>query len=156
MDALRRDYHQAQLLSHPGIVNVFDFDHDGDIYFVIMELLDGESLGALIRQMQPNKLPLETAIRILRELGDAVAYAHDRGVRHLDLKPDNVMVDAEGHVRLLDFGLAHTHISAGDFREGSVGCGGRPWRMRAANGWSRSRRMSETIFSAFPALPTSS
>ena len=106
VQALRCEYHQAQLLSHPGIVNVFDFDHEGGIYFVVMELLDGESLGALIRRLQPNKLPPETAIRLLRELGDAVAYAHDRGVLHLDLKPDNVMIDAEGHVRVLDFGLA--------------------------------------------------
>ena len=111
LDALRRDYHQAQLLSHPGIVNVFDFDHDGEIHFVTMELVDGKPLGALVRQMLPNKLPVEAAMRILRELGNAVAYAHDRGVRHLDLKPDNVMVDAQGHVRLLDFGLAHTHLA---------------------------------------------
>jgi serine/threonine protein kinase len=109
VQALRREYHQAQLLSHPGIVNVFDFDHEGDLYFVTMELLDGESLGALTRRVRPNKLPPETAIRILRELGDAVAYAHDRGVLHLDLKPDNVMIDAEGHVRVLDFGLAQKH-----------------------------------------------
>jgi serine/threonine protein kinase len=108
--ALRREYHQAQLLSHPGIVNVFDFDHDGGTYFVTMELLDGEALGALTRRLLPNKIPLEVAIRILSELGDAAAYAHDRGVLHLDLKPDNVMIDAEGHVRVLDFGLAQTHM----------------------------------------------
>ena len=109
VDALRREYHPAQLLSHPGIVNVFDFDHDDGTYFVTMELLDGEPLGALIRRLQPNKLPLEAATRILRELGDAVAYAHDRGVLHLDLKPDNVIVDPHGHVRVLDFGLAQPH-----------------------------------------------
>ena len=109
VDALRREYHPAQLLSHPGIVNVFDFDHDDGTYFVTMELLDGEPLGALIRRVQPNKLPLEAATRILCELGDAVAYAHDRGVLHLDLKPDNVIVDPHGHVRVLDFGLAQPH-----------------------------------------------
>ena len=111
VDALRREYHQAQSLSHPGIVNVFDFDHDGDTYFVTMELLDGESLGELIRRLLPNKLPLEAATRILRELGDAIVYAHDRGVLHLDLKPDNVMVDADGHVRVLDFGIAQTQMA---------------------------------------------
>src|SRR6188474_1651093 len=111
LHALRREFHQAQSLSHPGIVNVFDFDHDGDTYFVTMELLDGESLGELIRRLLPNKLPLETATRILRELGDAIVYAHDRGVLHLDLKPDNVMVDADGHVRVLDFGIAQTQMA---------------------------------------------
>jgi hypothetical protein len=109
-DALRREYHQAQLLSHPGIVNVFDFDHDGDTYFVTMELLDGESLGELTQRLLPNKLPLDAAIRILRELGDAIVHAHERGVLHLDLKPDNVMIDAEGHVRVLDFGIARTQM----------------------------------------------
>jgi len=111
VDALRREYHQAQSLSHPGIVNVFDFDHDGDTYFVTMELLDGESLGELTRRLLPNKLPLEAATRILRELGDAIVYAHDRGILHLDLKPDNVMVDADGHVRVLDFGIAQTQMA---------------------------------------------
>jgi len=111
VEALRREYHQAQSLSHPGIVNVFDFDHDGDTYFVTMELLDGESLGELIRRLLPNKLPLEAATRVLRELGEAIVYAHDRGVLHLDLKPDNVMVDADGHVRVLDFGIAQTQTA---------------------------------------------
>ena len=111
IDALRREYHQAQSLSHPGIVNVFDFDHDGDTYFVTMELLDGESLGELTRRLSPNRLPLEAATRILRELGDAIVYAHDRGILHLDLKPDNVMLDADGHVRVLDFGIAQTQMA---------------------------------------------
>jgi serine/threonine protein kinase len=114
VDALRREFHQAQSLSHPGIVNVFDFDHDSDTYFVTMELLDGESLGELTRRLFPNKLPSETAARILRELGDAIVYAHDRGVLHLDLKPDNVMIDADGRVRVLDFGIAQTQMPERD------------------------------------------
>ena len=111
VDALRREYDQAQSLSHPGIVNVFDFDRDGDTYFVTMELLAGQSLGEVTRRLFPNRLPLEAATRTLRELGDAIAYAHDRGVLHLDLKPDNVMIDADGRVRVLDFGIAQTHIA---------------------------------------------
>jgi len=110
--SLRCEYHHAQSLAHPGIVNVFDFDHDGDVHFVTMELLAGESLGALTRRPLPSKLPLETALGMLRELGDAVAYAHEQGVLHLDLKPDNAMMDAGGHVRVLDFGLAQGHTAA--------------------------------------------
>jgi serine/threonine protein kinase len=109
--SLRREFHQAQSLSHPGIVNVFDFDHEDDTYFVTMELLDGDSLGALMRRLSPERLHLETARRVLLELGEAVAYAHDRGVLHLDLKPDNVMIDAAGHVRVLDFGLARSPLA---------------------------------------------
>jgi len=106
--ALRCEFHRAQSLSHPGIVNVFDFDHEADLHFVTMELIDGESLGALTRRLSPQKLPAEMARRTLFQLGDAVAYAHERGILHLDLKPDNVMIDATGNVRVLDFGLAHS------------------------------------------------
>ncbi len=111
LNALRREFHQAQSLSHPGIVNVFDFDHDNGTYFVTMELLDGEPLGALMRRVRSHKLPREVAIRILRELGDAIAYAHERDVLHMDLKPGNVMVAPQGHVRVLDFGLAQTFMA---------------------------------------------
>ena len=111
LHALRREFHQAQSLSHPGIVNVFDFDHDGDTYFVTMELLDGEPLGQLMSAALPHPLARETAYRILGELGDAIAYAHERDVLHLDLKPGNVMVLRQGHVRVLDFGLAQTFMA---------------------------------------------
>ena len=107
--ALRREFYQAQSLSHPGIVNVFDFDRDGDTNFFTMELLDGDSLGVLMRDAQPEGLERDEALRILRELGEAVAYAHERGVLHLDLKPGNVMVSPQGQVRVLDFGLAQSH-----------------------------------------------
>jgi len=111
LHALRREFHQAQSLSHPGIVNVFDFDHDGETYFVTMELINGDPLGELMRDALPHPLARETAIRILRELGDAVAFAHERDVLHMDLKPGNVMVTAQGDVRVLDFGLAQTFMA---------------------------------------------
>jgi serine/threonine protein kinase len=111
LQALRREAHQAQALSHPGIVNVFDFDHDGDVYFITMELLEGELLSDLIQRIRPGKLPRQAATDILRDLGHAVAYAHSRGVLHMDLKPGNVMITTQGDVRVLDFGLAHPHVT---------------------------------------------
>jgi serine/threonine protein kinase len=110
LKALRREFHQAQSLSHPGIVNVFDFDQDDGVYFVTMELLDGEPLASLMRRVLPNRLAREPALTILRELGDAMGYAHARDVLHLDLKPGNVMITLQGHVRVLDFGLAQTFM----------------------------------------------
>jgi len=110
LQALRREAHQAQSLSHPGIVNVFDFDRDGDVYFITMELLEGELLSDLVRRIRPGKLPHDVATGILRDLGNAVAYAHARGVLHLDLKPGNVMITTQGEVRILDFGLAHPQV----------------------------------------------
>ena len=111
LQALRREAHQAQSLSHPCIVNVFDFDHDGDVYFITMELLEGELLSDLIQRIRPGKLAREAAIGILRDLGNAVAFAHSRGVLHLDLKPGNVMITTQGEVRVLDLGLAHPHMT---------------------------------------------
>jgi serine/threonine protein kinase len=111
LQALRREAHQAQALSHPGIVNVFDFDRDGDVYFITMELLEGELLSDLIQRVRPGKLHRQAAIDILRDLGNAIAYAHSRGVLHMDLKPGNVMITTQGDVRVLDFGLAHPHVT---------------------------------------------
>jgi serine/threonine protein kinase len=111
LQLLRREAHQAQSLSHPGIVNVFDFDRDGDTYFITMELLEGELLSDLIRRIRPAKLSREAAGNILRDLGHAVAYAHSRGVLHMDLKPGNVMITTQGEVRVLDLGLAHPHMT---------------------------------------------
>ena len=111
LQALRREAHQAQSLSHPGIVNVFDFDRDGDVYFITMELLEGELLNDLMQRMRPGKLPRQAATDILRDLGNAVAYAHSRGVLHMDLKPGNVMITPQGDVRVLDFGLAYPHAT---------------------------------------------
>ena len=70
LQALRQEAHQAQALSHPGIVNVFDFDHDGDVYFITMELLEGELLSDLIQRIRPGKLPRQAATDILRDLED--------------------------------------------------------------------------------------
>ncbi len=111
LQALRREAHQAQSLSHPGIVNVFDFDRDGDVYFITMELLEGEVLSDLIERIRPGKLPRRSATDILRDLGNAVTYAHSRGVLHMDLKPGNVMITTQGEVRVLDLGLAHPHMT---------------------------------------------
>jgi serine/threonine protein kinase len=111
LQALRREAHQAQALSHPGIVNVFDFDRDGDVYFITMELLEGELLSDLIHRIRPGKLPRQAVTDILRDLGSAIAYAHSRGVLHMDLKPGNVMITTQGDVRVLDFGLAYPHVT---------------------------------------------
>jgi serine/threonine protein kinase len=111
LQVLHREAHQAQSLSHPGIVNVFDFDRDGDIYFITMELLEGELLSDLIRRISPGKLSRKAATNILSDLGNAVAYAHSRGVLHMDLKPGNVMITTQGEVRVLDLGLAHPHMT---------------------------------------------
>jgi hypothetical protein len=102
-DALGREFHNAQRLSHPNVVNVYDIDREGDASFYSMEYLEGERLSQLVTRAG-GRLPRRYALAIIRDIGIAIAHAHSRGVVHSDLKPHNIMVTRDGHVRVLDFG----------------------------------------------------
>lgn len=104
--ALRLEFERAQSLSHPSIVNVLDVDADGDLRFITMERLEGELLGEVIKRLRPQHLRHEQAFPILARLGDAIAFAHDAGIVHADIKPGNVMLTHAGELRLFDFGAA--------------------------------------------------
>jgi serine/threonine protein kinase len=100
-----REARTAARVHHPNIVDVFDFGHlaDGRPYFV-MELLEGESLASRVAR---GPLPPVEVVQIARQLANALAAAHDRGVIHADVTPSNVLVIGEDlHVKLVDFGLA--------------------------------------------------
>lgn len=98
-------------LSHPHIVPVFDSgEADGQLYFV-MPLIDGESLRARLEREGP--LPVAEAIRLIREVADALEYAHGAGVLHRDLKPENIML-SRGHALLADFGIAGSTIGTSE------------------------------------------
>jgi serine/threonine protein kinase len=101
--ALGREFHNAQQLSHPNIVNVFDIDHEGGATFYTMELLEGEQLDELLERLG-GPLPCAQALAIVRDIGAAIQHAHSRGILHADLKPQNVFVTYGGQVRVLDFG----------------------------------------------------
>jgi hypothetical protein len=103
--ALEREFHQAQSLSHPNIVSVFDFDRDGDTHFIVMELLEGELLADIMRRLR-GPMRREHALAIVSSVGAALAHAHRRDVVHADLKPRNVMITSTGELRVLDFGFA--------------------------------------------------
>ena len=93
----------AAAMNHPNIVTIHGVESDGDVHFIVMELVDGETL----RQRIPaHGIALKEFFRIADQLTDAVAVAHASGITHRDLKPDNVMVTASGQVKVLDFGLA--------------------------------------------------
>jgi eukaryotic-like serine/threonine-protein kinase len=95
-------------LRHPNIVQVFDFNHDQDVYFMIMEYLPGESLHARLKKLNAagERMPVTEAARLLASITDAVAYAHDQGTIHRDIKPANVMLLPNGQPVLTDFGIA--------------------------------------------------
>jgi serine/threonine protein kinase len=103
---LQREFRQTQALAHPNVVRFHDLDCDGDAWFIVMELLSGETLGPHLRRVAPAGLPVTEAMRIAAAVGDALAHAHARGVTHGDVKPDNVFLTDAGDFRIFDFGVA--------------------------------------------------
>jgi serine/threonine protein kinase/WD40 repeat protein len=100
---LQQEARLAGALNHPNVVAVYDVGVDNGIFYVVSELLEGESLrDRLSRGPVPLRTALEWAVQLARGLG----AAHDRGVVHRDLKPENVFVSRGGHLKLLDFGVA--------------------------------------------------
>ncbi|NNF05425.1 MAG: protein kinase, partial [Candidatus Eisenbacteria bacterium] len=85
------------------IASVYGLEEDGDSMALVMELVEGETLQDRISR---GRIPVDEAARIGLELAKAIEFAHEKGIVHRDLKPANVMLDAEGHVKVLDFGLA--------------------------------------------------
>ena len=103
--ALQREAVKSQALAHPNIVTIFDFDKEGDLPFIIMELLDGEELASVLHAF-PTGLPQGATRNIIRSLCAALAHAHEQGMVHADLKPGNIFVSEIHGAKLLDFGLA--------------------------------------------------
>ncbi len=100
---LQREAQAMARLSHPNVITVYDVgEFEGDVY-VAMEFVEGDTLGAYLRQRQPS---VREIIRIFCAAGRGLAAAHAAGLVHRDFKPDNVLIDAAGRVRVMDFGLA--------------------------------------------------
>jgi serine/threonine protein kinase len=85
---------------------VFDFDRDGETFFLTMELLDGISLEDMIRGDGANGVSLDIALPILTQVAAAVQFAHSEGIIHSDLKPANIIIQKNGRVKVIDFGIA--------------------------------------------------
>ena len=100
-----REARAVAALSHPNILAIHDFSADGGIAYVVTELLEGETLRA---RLEPGSsgLPLGKAVEIAVQVAHGLAAAHDRHIVHRDLKPENIFIGADGHVKILDFGLA--------------------------------------------------
>jgi len=109
-----REARAVAALSHPNIVTVHSVEEADGVHFITMELVEGKTLAKMLPK---NGFALSELLEIAIPLADAVSSAHRTGITHRDLKPDNIMVDGEGRLRVLDFGLAKLHDTA-DTEEG--------------------------------------
>ena len=101
-----REARAAALLNHPHVVTIYEFGEDEGLHYLAMEFLDGDELETLIQGGKTSKVEL---LKVLGQVCDGLAYAHDRGVIHRDIKPANVLVTRQGkrlHAKLMDFGVA--------------------------------------------------
>jgi eukaryotic-like serine/threonine-protein kinase len=102
-ERLRREAMAVAALDHPYVCKIFEIGEDGDALFLVMEYIEGETLH---RRLQDGALPLSDALRVAGEIAEALQEAHARRFLHRDLKPANIMLTEQGHVKVMDFGLA--------------------------------------------------
>jgi tetratricopeptide (TPR) repeat protein len=113
----RREAALAAHLSHPHIVPVFEFDVRGGLAFLVMPFIDGSTLDAMI--VERGRLTYAEAAELLTQIGSALAFAHDRGIVHRDVKPSNILLErATGRWLLTDFGVAH--VTSGPESDGDI------------------------------------
>jgi Tol biopolymer transport system component/tRNA A-37 threonylcarbamoyl transferase component Bud32 len=119
-DALSRFEREARAIgsvSHPNLVIVHDVGAEESVRYVVMELLEGETLRARLNAAGPAGLPVRKALEIAIQIADGLAAAHAKGIAHRDLKSENIFLTAGGRVKILDFGLARlsaAHAASGD------------------------------------------
>jgi serine/threonine protein kinase len=107
-ERLRREALAAAALDHPFICKVHEIGSEESRTFIVMEYVEGETLQAAANR---GLLPVRQVLDIANELAQALEAAHRRGTVHRDLKPSNVMVTAQGHVKVMDFGLAKQRVA---------------------------------------------
>lgn len=106
VERFQREARTAAQLEHPHVVPIYRVGRAGEVIYFVMQLLRGQSLSA--RLAQAGRLPAAEVRRVLMETASALGYAHTRGVVHRDVKPDNIMLDAEGRCIVTDFGIARS------------------------------------------------
>lgn len=115
----RREAESVTSLSHPNIVNIYDVDDNtdessnrqlGDVYYIVMEYVEGETLKDLIKREAP--LPVGQALHIMDQITSAIQHAHEQNIVHRDIKPQNILIDYDGKVKVTDFGIAVAMSSA--------------------------------------------
>ncbi|HHY20546.1 MAG TPA: Stk1 family PASTA domain-containing Ser/Thr kinase, partial [Bacilli bacterium] len=106
----RREAQAATSLAHPNVVNIYDVGEEGDLYYIVMEYVEGPTLKEYIQQSGP--LPATEAVDIMSQIVSAIAHAHANHIVHRDLKPQNILINQNGEVKVADFGIARAISSA--------------------------------------------
>src|SRR5690349_24580051 len=105
-ERFKREAQAAAGLAHPNIVGIFDRGEWDGTPYIAMELVEGRTLKDLVRERGP--LPTDVAVNLTIQILQALGYAHRRGIVHRDVKPQNVILDREGHAKVADFGIARS------------------------------------------------
>ena len=121
--ALQQEAAKTRCLVHPHIVRFIDLDREDDLYFLVLEWLEGRTLADILDSADAKSIDVEAAFRIVRQVGDALDYAHRCGIVHADVKPGNIMIMPNGDAKLFDFGVARVRQqrSEQDFDPGVLG-----------------------------------
>ncbi|HZL94191.1 MAG TPA: protein kinase [Vicinamibacterales bacterium] len=113
--AFRRDLEEVRTLSHPNIAPVLDVEHDGKTLLVAAELAEAETLRSVLDALHPDRVDLDEADAVVEAIGAALMHAHERGIAHGDVRPENVLVTGDNRVKLANFmlgGLARSSFFA--------------------------------------------
>ncbi len=106
----RREAQAVASLSHSNIVSIYDVGIEGEIYYLVMELVEGNNLKEIIKEQGP--LPLDEAVRITQQICDALQHAHEHQIIHRDVKPHNILLTKKGRAKVTDFGIARAVSTA--------------------------------------------
>lgn len=104
IERFRREAESTISLSHNHIVNLYDVGQEEDVYYIVMEYVEGMTLKQKIQQNGP--VSVDEAVHIMNQLTSAIAHAHENGIIHRDIKPQNILVNQDGQVKITDFGIA--------------------------------------------------
>ncbi len=104
LDSFRRESQAAASLSHPNIVNIYDVGREGNIHYIVMELIEGMTLADMIDEESP--MPYKKVINITRQIAAGLSFAHKNNIIHRDIKPHNILMTRDGVAKIADFGIA--------------------------------------------------
>ena len=108
-ESFRKEAQSAAGLTHPNIVNIYDVGREGNIYYIVMELIEGRGLNEIIQEEGP--LPYTRAIEITKQIASALDFAHNNNIIHRDVKPHNILITSTGIAKIADFGIAKAMTS---------------------------------------------